>query len=339
VLLTAILVSLRVIASPGGLAAQAPATPHTMTRANSYDDGWKKAWVSHGRTLVSTPGKTTGFVLEIGDSLTHSRAYAGWAMQGQGKTLDDTQVVAWMHASDRSSTITDTASKNGWYLAGTDTTTQRGMTASGSISTSELVQGCCNNGPTMPAVTDRMMARHVITDPTYTGNLQIDTLVAAFGDAQFAVVMLGTNDPDKPGGLADLGTIVDKLEAAGILTILSTIPPRNDGLSNQFTIDFNAGVRALAAARRLPLIDFYQEILWRRPGTIWFNTLISSDGVHPTGDRAGFTVTSDPYLPGGDPATLTTGDAPANVGYLLRSWLTVQKLKEVKRYVIDKVDP
>jgi hypothetical protein len=64
-------------------------------------------------------------------------------------------------------------------------------------------------------------------------------------------------------------------------------------------------------------------------------TLISMDGVHPTGDNAGYTVNSNPYLPGGDPSTQTTGDALLNVGYLLRGWLSVQKLAEVRRLVID----
>ena len=36
---------------------------------------------------------------------------------------------------------------------------------------------------------------------------------------------------------------MDRFEAAGILTILSTIPPRHDALSNHFTIDFNSGIR------------------------------------------------------------------------------------------------
>jgi hypothetical protein len=311
----------------------------TMARANSYDNAWKSAWVDHGRALLATPGKTAGFVLEIGDSITHARAYSAWAIQGQGMTADDALVAAWARSMTWSSTNTDTTSKNGWYLTGADTTTQRGMTSSDGLSTGELVTGCCNNGPTMPATADPAIARQLISNASYPGNIQIDTLVAAFRDAQFAVVMLGTNDPGNPTGLADLASIVDRLEAAGILTILSTIPPRNDSLSDQLNVEFNAGVRALAQARGLPLIDFHQEIVLRRPDTTWFNTLISSDGVHPTGDRAGFTVTSDPYLPGGDPATFTTGDAPANVGYLLRSWLTVQKLKEVKRYVVDGINP
>jgi hypothetical protein len=315
------------------------AVPPTMTRANSYDDAWKSAWVSHGRTLLTTPGKTAGFVLQIGDSITHSLAYSEWAIEGQGKTTEDAAAAAWTRVADWSATNTDTTSKSGWYLTGADTTTQRGMTSSSGLTTGELVQGCCNNGPAMPSSTTPATARQIIANPTYTGNLQIDTLVASFSDAQFAVLMLGTNDPGNPNGLADLGTIVDKLEAAGILTVLSTIPPRNDGVSNQLNIDFNAGIRSMAQARSLPLIDYYQEILWRRPGTTWFTTLIGSDGLHPTGDRAGFTVTSDPYSPGGDPATLTTGDAASNVGYLLRSWLTIQKLKEVKRYVVDGINP
>ena len=315
------------------------ATGPTMARANSYDDAWESAWVSHGRALLTTTGKTAGFVLQIGDSITHSRAYSAWPMEGQGRTADDLQVMTWARSSGWSSTNTDAASKNGWYLTGADTTSQRGMTSSGGMSTTEFVTGCCNNGPAMPIETSPAAARQLIVNTTYTGNLQIDTLIAAFGDAQFAVVMLGTNDAALPNGLVDLTTIVDKLEAARILPILSTIPPRNDASGNQFSIDFNAGVRALAESRSLPLIDFYQEILWRRPGMTWVNTLISSDGVHPTAGRAGFLPTSNPYASGGDPATHTTGDAAANVGYLLRGWLTVQKLKEVKRYVIDGVNP
>ena len=39
------------------------------------------------------------------------------------------------------------------------------------------------------------------------------------------------------------------------------------------------------------------------------------------------------------PAGHTTGDASLNSGYLLRSWLTVQKLKQVKSYIVDGVNP
>ena len=289
--------------------------------------------------MATATGKTDGFVLEIGDSITHSYAYAMWAVQGEGKTADDDLAIAWARAMSWSNGNFDVTNKNGWYLADADTTTQRGMTSSGGLSTGELVSGCCNGGPTMPIGTSQASSAQIIADPTYTGNLQIDTIVSAFNDAQFAVVMLGTNDPGSATNVMDLTTIVDKLEAQHIVPILSTIPPRDDSFSNQFNIDFNAAVTKLAEERSLPLIDFYQEITLRRPGTSWIGTLISSDGVHPTASGAGFTATSDPYLPGGDPATHTTGDAPANVGYLLRSWLVVQKLLEVKHYVIDGINP
>lgn len=311
----------------------------TRDRANSYDKAWKLAWVQHARSLLKTTGKTDGFVLEIGDSITHSIRYADWPKRGRGHTTDDTRALAWARAATWSANDYDVNSKNGWYLADADTTSERGMTSSGRLSTGEILSGCCNGGPDMPASTDPVAARRIIADSTYTANLQIDTLISAFNDAQFAVVMLGTNSPDNPNNVSDLATIVDKLEARRIVPILSTIPPRNDSFSNQLNIRFNAAVTNLAQTRSLPLIDYYQEILLRRPGTTWINTLISNDGRHPTASGTRFFATSNPYLPGGDPATHTTGDALRHDGYLLRSWLTVQKLQEVKQHVIDGINP
>ena len=317
----------------------APTAGPTKERANSYDNAWESAWIAHARALVATTGKTAGFVLEIGDSITHSLAYAGWPRSGAGKTAEDTQIIGWVRATTWGATQVDVNNKNGWYLAGADTTSRRGMTSSGGLTTTELVLGCCNDGPTMPIATDAATARQLVSSATYTGNLQIDTVLAAFSDAQFAVLMLGTNDPGNPNNVEDLIAIVDRLEAQHIVPILSTIPPRNDAFSDELNVEFNTAVAALAQSRSLPLIDFYREILLRRPGTTWLGTLISADGIHPTASAAGYTTTSNPYTAGGDPATHTTGAALDNVGYLLRSWLTVQKLKEVKRYVIDGIDP
>jgi hypothetical protein len=311
----------------------------TSDRANSYDNAWKAAWVGHARSLLATSGKTNGFVLEIGDSITHSAAYAAWPRQGQGQTAADAQAIAWARGTSWGTGNLEVTNKNGWYLAAADTTTQRGMTASTGLSAGELVSGCCNGGSVMPATTDPTTAKQLVADTTISANVEIDTLTSAFSDAQFAVVMLGTNDPTNPNNLSDLTAIVDRLEAQRIVPILTTIPPRNDGVSNSFTVQFNAAITALAQARSLPLIDFYQEILLRQPGNAWFGTLISADGIHPTSSGAGFTTLSNPYVPGGDAASTTTGDAAANVGYLLRSWLTVQKLKELKLYVIDGVNP
>jgi hypothetical protein len=89
--------------------------------------------------------------------------------------------------------------------------------------------------------------------------------------------MLGTNDPGNPNNIEDLIAIVDSLEAQHIVPILSTIPPRNDAFSDELNVEFNSAVAALAQSRSLPLIDFYREILLRRPGTTWIGTLISAD--------------------------------------------------------------
>jgi len=125
------------------------------------------------------------------------------------------------------------------------------------------------------------------------------------------------------------------LEAHNILPVLSTVPPQQDPVLGDAVVRLNAAIARLAQSRALPLIDLYQEVLLRRPSGTWYSTLISLDGVHPTAVAPGFDSASDPYLPGGDPAVHTTGDAALNVGYLLRGWPTVQKLKEIKREVID----
>jgi hypothetical protein len=202
-------------------------------RANSYDNEWKAAWVIHGRSVLATSGKTAGFVLEIGDSITHSAAYGWFPLQGQGKTAEDSQLIDWAHGTSWGSDNFSVSNKSGWYLAQADTTSNRGMTSSSGISLEEILSGCCNGGTNMPASTNPATARQIIASPTYSANLQIDTLIAAFSDAQFAVVMLGTNDPSNSKNISDLAAIVDKLEAQHILPILSTIPPRNDAISNQ----------------------------------------------------------------------------------------------------------
>ena len=170
----------------------------TTSRANSYDNAWKMAWVTHARSLMTPIGKTDGFVLQLGDSITHTAAYALWPQQGLGQTATDAQVIAWSHATSWGTGNSDVANKNGWYLAAADTTAQRGLTASSGLTTGELMAGCCNGGPAMSASSDPETARQLLADATYTSNLQIDTVIAAFADAQFAVVMLGTNDPTNP---------------------------------------------------------------------------------------------------------------------------------------------
>ncbi len=312
-------------------------------RANSYDDSWESAWAAYGQTLYTSTGKSAGMVLQVGDSITYSNPYSQWPRGGSGKTAEDTAVLTWCRGTDWNFSATaDLTIKNGWYLAAFDAVPgSRGMTASGGIDAGEYLSGNGNGGPAMPATSNIATAQGYVTSGTYTGNLHITSVASAFADAQFAVVMLGTNDctagRSTSAFLADLSSIVDALEARSIVVVLSTIPPHyaNDALAQ----GYNAGIRNLAQARNLALIDFYAEVLARRPGTSWNGTLLGLNDVHPTASGGSFNASSNPYASGGDPATHTTGDACLNVGYLLRSWLTVQKLKEVHSYVVLGVPP
>lgn len=304
-------------------------------RANSYDDAWQAKWVSYCRALYrSGSGKTNGFVLQVGDSIAHANPYSQWPRYGKGKTREDQEVCRWAHTKDWGRGNSDTGSKNGFYLAAADTAGWRGMTAVGGADTAEFLTGKGNGGNAMPRATDRAQALRYIADgASYNANVHVDTLVAAFSDARFAVLMLGTNDLSgkrPPAEFArNIEAIVDKLLAARIVVIISTLPPHFR--AERPCQAYNAAIRALARRKRLPLIDYYAEILARRPGRDWNGTLLNKDDVHPTASRGGYSSAGDPYASGGNPATHTTGEACRNSGYLLRSWLTIQKLKEVKK--------
>jgi hypothetical protein len=165
----------------------------------------------------------------------------------------------------------------------------------------------------------------------FVDNIFVDPVL---NDAQFAVVMFNVND------ITFVKSRINEFIAAGIVPVLSTIPPRTDLVYNRDKADpYNLALYALAEELSLPLIDFSKEILLRRPNGTWEKTLIGNesgtDGVHPSGGVNGYSPISDPYADGGDASTHTTGNATLNSGYLLRTWLTVQKMKEIKQKVID----
>jgi len=121
---------------------------------------------------------------------------------------------------------------------------------------------------------------------------------------------------------ADMEKIVSRLLANGTVVILSTIPPLIDNL--KLSEQYNAALWKLAERNRVPVIDYYGEITARRPGLTWDGTLMGKGDGHPSGDRAGVTAASEP-----------TAANLRESGYLLRGWLSVRKLAEVKRRVLD----
>lgn len=76
--------------------------------ANAHDRAWKAQWVAHCRSIYTTTGKTLGFTLQAGDSITHANPCGQWPRYGTGRTAADLAIVSWIGASlSFSGTTTD----------------------------------------------------------------------------------------------------------------------------------------------------------------------------------------------------------------------------------------
>jgi hypothetical protein len=300
------------------------------TRANAYDDAWEAGpdgWVARARSLHASFKGTPGFVVHLGDSITYSYSedfssnghYAAWPCRGVGKTPADAAICAYTHAADSPAETGSNASVNGWYLASRPfrlPKLDRSFTARNGMDTGRFLAGW----PPMPTIDQMFTAGQTNPDGRQ------------YRDAEMCVIMLGTNDiylSNVTDFRKHLNTIIDKIQANGTIVVLTTLSPfrkRMDGVDA-----FNKAIYDVARTRGLPLIDYYAEIVRRRPDD-WDGSLISPDGVHPSSfavlpDGRRYESTSDPYQRGGEPLS--------HVGYLLRSWLTVQKIGEIKDKVID----
>ncbi len=150
------------------------------------------------------------------------------------------------------------------------------------------------------------------------GNLlKVIDKVIAEKKPEVALIMIGTNDVrgnKVPGNYeSGLETIIQKLIAAHCVPILSTIPPMRG--KKEDVDGANAIVKKLAAKHNLPLIDFHKEII-DRVGDKWDGTLVSGDGVHPSGP------------PKGQGSKFTEENLKKS-GYMLRTFLSFAKFREV----------
>lgn len=156
------------------------------------------------------------------------------------------------------------------------------------------------------------------------GMLSLADLLKKY-NPQIVVVMLGTNDASAKRPVAAFRSDMERALALILknhtIPILSTIPPHPS--RRDLASAYNAELRKLAAKKKIPLIDFEREILKRRPKD-WNGTLLGKNDVHPTARQGGAT-----------PASAPTVENLRNSGYLLRGWLSVQKIAEVKARVLD----
>ncbi len=102
---------------------------------------------------------------------------------------------------------------------------------------------------------------------------------------EVALIMIGTADVSDgrlPRGFArDLDALVRKCLKAGCVPILNTIPPRR---GRELPVLYvNKVIRDAALRLRVPLVDYYAQIVRRRPSKSWHETLIDSDGSPSAG--------------------------------------------------------
>jgi hypothetical protein len=256
----------------------------------------RESWdyVAPMKKVVAKSAGRPGVVLHVGDSITYSNPYGQWARFGEGRSPDDRAVLAWMHCGADDDT-------DGWWLCRFDHPAGgRSHTACSGIRADEMLAGGKQGLPSLEAMLRQYRP-------------------------QMVVLMLGTNDASagRPVDvyLADMRKAVDLILGQGAICILSTIPPHPH--RGELAAAYNKGLRQVAQQRGLPLVDFEQEILRRRPND-WNGTLLGRGDVHPTAASGGAKPTSSP-----------TPEDLRNSGYLLRGWLSVKKIGAVKRAVLD----
>jgi arylsulfatase A-like enzyme/lysophospholipase L1-like esterase len=154
-----------------------------------------------------------------------------------------------------------------------------------------------------------------------------------------ALIMFGTNDLTAvPPEEYEKKTrrVVQKCLDNGTVIILSTIPPRSGLLEK--ARQYAAVVRRVAADLHVPLCDYFEECLKRRPDD-WDGaaatfkdyrgyevpTLIARDGVHP----------SNPRKFAGD----YSGEGLRSNGFVLRNHVTLLSYADVIRAVLGPAQP
>lgn len=188
--------------------------------------------------------------------------------------------------------------RDGWWLCRTELVHYRAYTAESGLKSAMLLAGGKRGLPTLEKMLDDYQPRMV-------------TIECGIYDVEDGVAL---DDYRK-----NMARAIDVILERGAIPVLNTIPP----FKAQFdrTRQFNEALRALTKERGTPVIDLEREILTRRPDD-WFGKLM--DRIHLTASQTG-----------GNPAAEPTEENLKKSGYQLRGWLTVRKIAEIKRSVLD----
>jgi GDSL-like Lipase/Acylhydrolase family len=145
-----------------------------------------------------------------------------------------------------------------------------------------------------------------------------------------ALIMFGTNDTEHSGDPAsfaqNLHAIVQTSVAAGVIPILSTIPPRpNDSAMDERVHRYNEAILGVAAAEQVPLVNYWRALVQDH----LVNEGISGDGIHPN------------VYGGCAPHCESTDFSAAGLryGFNMRNLVSLEALEKVLTVVIEDGQP
>ena len=236
-----------------------------------------------------------GVVLHVGDSITYSNPYGQWARHGEGKTDEDKAALKWMHAGADNDS-------DGWYLARFDHPDGgRSYTACGGIRIDEMLAGGKNKMPPLTRSLDDLQAagrRPHARHQRRLGRPQRRRLPGRHGE--------GRRSDARPG--------------RRLHPVHHPAAPRQAGPGRKLQRGAaKAGEGPRPAADRLRAGD--PEAPARTTGTARCSARTTS--IRP------------PTQGGATPHSAPTAENLRNSGYLLRGWLSVEKIAEVKKTVFD----
>lgn len=238
---------------------------------------------------------TEGVILHIGDNNTWANHSTKWARLVNHNSRKDNYRAEDTTILQWSHADKDGSQLNGWWLAYDDAAEGRSHTAAGGLTAELFLKG------------------------GHKGLLSAEAMLAKY-NPQVAFIMLGS--VDMRHGKTDPGTIADDMDEFikmalknGTIPVLITIPP-----SELFDAEsLNKYYRKLARKRSIPMIDLHNDIL-RFAKKDWQAKFIAEDKFHLTHRMS--------------EAKPTVRNIQFGCGYLLRCYLTVEKLKDIHKYVL-----
>jgi hypothetical protein len=186
---------------------------------------------------------------------------------------------------------------DGWWLCRTEIVPYRAYTAESGLTSAMLLAGGKRGLPPLEKLLDDYKPR-------------MATIECGIYDVEDGVALGAYRK--------NMAQALDLILDHGCIPILNTIPPFKAHFER--TRAFNAALLALAKERGIPVLDLDREILTRRPDD-WYGSLMKR--IHLTAAETG-----------GSPGAEPTPENLARSGYLLRGWLTVQKIAEIRRRVL-----